>query len=474
MARFKFPIVGQAYVARSLNESAERSVNCYPEMGQDGQLSALYGTPGTELIADLGVDPIRGMIVAKDTIWAVIGNQVYSISTDNAAHPIGIIGSRLGFVSLAANTNQVIIIDGLSGYIIDLIGLTLSEISDPDFPNGVSHATYLDGYFIVAGDGTGKFYINESPNDGLNWNGTEFATAEGSPDATVTIMANHRELWILGTESVEVWLNTGNASFPFERSTNVFIEHGIAAQWSVEQLDNTLFWLGSDSRGDRIVYRANGYVPERISTHAIEFELDKYETVGDAYAFSYQQEGHYFYVITFPSGDATWVYDVSTGGWHQRAWLNPIYGTLHAWKPALHAFRKEEHIVGDRTTGKLFRLNLDAYTDNGDPIKRIRSTSDINDRQLLQFFSMFQVQMETGLGNYACPDPKMVLRYSNDAGHTWSYENSTSVGKVGMYSGRAIWWRLGFGRNRVWEISMTDPVKFAVLGAVLEGQVGTS
>jgi hypothetical protein len=474
MARFKFPIVGQAYVARSINQSAERCINCYAEMGQDGQLGALYGTPGTKTVEDCGADPIRGMIVAGDSLWVVSGNNLFVKKPGNLISAIGTLNTDNGFVSMATSPTEIIIVDGNSGYIVNIITSIFLPITDTDFPAGVTHVTYLDGYFIVSGNGTGQFFINENPNDGFNWNGTEFATAEGSPDNSVAIIANHRELWIFGTDSVEVWINTGNATFPFERSTNVFIEHGIGAPWSLEQLDNTLFWLGSDSRGNKIIYRANGYVPERISTHAIENSLNNYSDVGDAFAFSYQQEGHYFYVLTFPTGDETWVYDVSTGGWHQRAWLDINSGSLHYWRANCHAFFNGEHLVGDTQSGKVLKLDLNNYTDNDNPIKRIRTTSDINDRQLLQFFSMFQVQMETGIGNYACPDPQLMLRYSDDAGHTWSYERTTTVGQVGMYSGRAMWWRLGYGRNRVWEISMTDPVKFAVLGAVLEGQVGTS
>lgn len=474
MARFKFPIVGQSYVARSLNYSAERSVNCYPEIGKDGQLSALYGTPGTELKFTCGIGPIRGSIVAGGVIWVVSGHELYTIDSDYLIINRGLLTTHLGTVWMASNTEQVIIIDGHQGYVANLLTYAFQPIDDPEFPNGVTQVTYLDGYFIVTGDGSGKFYINESPNDGLNWNGTDFATAEGSPDSTVAIIANHRELWIFGTESIEVWVNTGNSSFPFERSTNVFIEHGISAPRSIDQLDNTLFWLGSDERGGRVIYKANGYVPVRISTHAIEYALDRYETVEDAFSFSYQQEGHYFYVITFPSGDETWVYDVSTGGWHQRARFDANIGSLHAWNASFHVYFGGEHFVGDLNTGQIYRLSLDIYTDNYSPIKRIRSTSDINDRQLLQFFSMFQVQMQTGVGTIECPNPMMMLRYSNDSGHTWSYESTSPIGRSGVYDGRAIWWRLGSGRNRVWEISMTDPVKFAVLGAVLEGAVGNS
>jgi hypothetical protein len=474
MARFNFPFIGQSYQARSINESSERAINCYPEVGKDGTISAMYGTPGTVLRTTYEAGPIRGMIAADGLLWAVSGRDLIIINSDHSTEYVGTLTTSYGKVSMASSSQEVMVVDGEGGYVVNLLTFEFTPISDVDFPNGVKHITYLGGYFIVAGDGTGRFYINEHPNSGLEWNGTDFATAEGAPDNTASIIANHQELWILGTQSTEVWVHTGNASFPFERSTNVFIEHGMAAEWSVEQLDNTIFWLGSDRRGDKVVFRANGYVPERVSTHAIEYCIGKYETIEDSFSFAYQQEGHYFYVLTFPTGNTTWVYDVAVGAWHQRAWFNSLDGKLYAWRPSCHAFAYGKHYVGDASTGQIYSLEMDVYTDNGGPIKRLRSAANISEKQFLQFFSMLQIQMETGVGNSDCSTPTLVLRYSNDAGHSWSYESRSPIGRIGVYDGRAIWWRLGMGRNRVWEISTTDPVKFALLGAVLEGEVGTS
>jgi hypothetical protein len=473
MARFKFPILGQAYESRSINQSAQRSVNCYPEVGEDGQIVAMYGTPGSLTMKICGTGPIRGMISSNRAIWVVSGNEIYYLGTDYKPILIGVIQSESGFVSMATSPFEVVIVDGKGGYVINLTTLVLQTISTPAFPNGVRHVTYIDGYFVVSGNDTGKFYICGSANSGIYWDATEFATAEGSPDNTTNIIANHRELWIFGTQTVEIWINSGGTTFPFVRSSNVFIEHGLQAEWTVSLLDNTIFWFGKDKRGGNIVYKANGYIPERISTHAIEHEINNYPTVADAFSFSYQQEGHYFYVLTFPSGDATWVYDVSTGGWHERAWLDPKIGKLHYWRPTVHEFFNGKNIVGTFDNGIISSLELDVYTDNFGPIKRIRSTSNINDKQLMQFFSMLQIQMETG-SRIEGRDNKIMLRYSNDSGHTWSYETQVTIETPGEYTYRVVWWKLGCGRNRVWEISMTAPIKFAILGAVLEGEVGNS
>jgi hypothetical protein len=64
-------------------------------------------------------------------------------------------------------------------------------------------------------------------------------------------------------------------------------------------------------------------------------------------------------------------------------------------------------------------------------------------------------------------DPQVMLRWSDDSGHTWSSEHWTSMGKIGEYGYRTFWRRLGSSRDRVYEVSGTDPVKIAIMGAEL-------
>lgn len=474
MPRKSIPFIGPAYRARSLNASAQRAVNCFLESGADTAENALYGTPGTVLRASIGNGPIRGGIAANGYAWFVSGNSVYRMSPDNISALCGTISSLSGPVSMSANDTQILIVDGIAGHLLDMAAATVSAITDEDFPNGVTQSTYQDGFFIVAGDGSGKFYINETPNNGAMWNGLDFASAEGSPDNTIAVISSHRELWLLGSDSAEIWINTGNADFPFERSGNAFIEHGCAAPFTLEKIDNTVFWLGSDSRGAGVVWRANGYTPQRISTHAIEYAISRYARIDDAFAFTYQQEGHLFYCLTFPSGNQTWVYDAATNEWHERAWFDTEVGELTRWRPSCHVFLNGVHLVGDFETGDVCSLEMDAHTDNGTPIKRVRTSQTVSSQQLKQFFSMLQVQMETGVGDETTPNPQLVLRFSNDGGHSWSDERPVTMGKVGEYGMRAIFRRLGCGRNRVWEISTTDPVKFAVIGAFIEYENGSA
>jgi hypothetical protein len=257
----------------------------------------------------------------------------------------------------------------------------------------------------------------------------------------------------------------------------VFIEHGCAAAGTVAKADNTVFWLGADDKGAGIVWRADGYTPLRISTHAIESAIGSYSTIADAFAFTYQQEGHIFYVLTFPTAGATWCYDAATQLWHERAWRDPDTGQLTRWRPSCHVYANGEHLVGDFETGGVYALDLDTFTDDGAPILRQRRTATSEVAAAAHV-----LQLPAGRhGNRRRPGsdgqgavPLLMLRYSSDGGHTWSPERTATVGAAGQYGARAKFNRLGSGRNRVWEISMTDPVKFAVFGAVVDGEVGSA
>jgi len=406
----------------------------------------------------------------------VYGDKVYRISPDyTIREQTGFLGTTSGLVGIASNGTQLLIVDGLFGYVVDISAQTVTRISDVDFPNGVTNADYMDGYFIVNGNGTQQFYTSELLDGGL-WDGTDFASSEGSPDTAVGLIVDHRELWLFGSNSAEIWVSTGEGSPPFARSANAFVEHGCIAHRTIKKLDNTIFWLGGDDRGYGVVWRADGYNPSRVSTHALESAIAGYSVVTDAQAFTYNQEGHAFYVLTFPTEGKTWVYDAATGGWHERSYRDPLNGTLTRWRASCHCVLNGKHLVGDFEDGRLYELDLNYYSDDGDPILRLRATQAQAEVQERVFYNWLQVDMQTGVGLTLGQgsDPKLMMRYSNDGGQSWSDLRDGSLGAIGDYSGRCKYNRLGAGRNRVWEVSMTDPVKFALVGAVVDVDKGTS
>jgi hypothetical protein len=309
--------------------------------------------------------------------------------------------------------------------------------------------------------------------DGTSVDPLDFASAEGSPDGVVAVNSIHRELWVFGTDTTEVWYDSGATDFPLIPIQGAFNETGCIAPYSVAKLDNSLFWLGNDPRGFGVIYRSNGYAAQRVSTHAIEYAIQGYTDISDAVAYTYQQEGHAFYVISFPTGNATWVYDVATGAWHERAYLTNGEFTRH--RSNCQCNFQSTTLVGDYQNGNIYKFDLDVYADNGATQKWLRSWRALPSGQnnlkrtaqhSLQLESESGVGLVVGQGN----DPQAMLRWSDDGGHTWSNEHWKSMGAIGQYGYRTIWRRLGMTqklRDRVYEVSGTDPVKIAIMGAEL-------
>lgn len=505
----KTPILGSSYVTRSVNAADARMVNLFPEIIPEAGKEPAYlqRCPGLLTLATVGSGPIRGVwsfTSDAGTAFVVSGNNLYKISTSYAATFLGTIAGS-GPVSMADNGTQLFIAANGSSYIYNNLTNVFANISDGDFPGAVS-VGYLDGYFVFNEPNSQKIWVTQLL-DGTSVDPLDFASAEGSPDGVVGLIVDHREVWVYGTNSVEVWTNVGDVDFPLQRVQGAFNEIGCVSAYTIAKMDNGLFWLGADARGRGIVYRANGYTGQRISTHAIEWQIQQYSTINDALAYTYQQDGHSFYVLIFPSGNATWVYDVATGAWHERAgWQNGAF-TRHRSNCQM-AFNNQI-VVGDYQNGNIYAFDFNTYTDGGSEQKWLRTwralaTGQNNLKRTAQH--SMQIDIESGVGIPAFPpyqaedlaaengdlllaetspvtylttteylgtpgyDPEVMLRWSDDGGHTWSNYHTASIGKIGEYYKRVWFRRLGMTlklRDRVYELSMTDPVKTAIMGADL-------
>ena len=474
----KTPLLGQAYVARSVNAADNRLINLFPEAipAEGKEAGFLSRTPGLRLLTTVGTGPIRALYshtTQGDDCYIVSGDTVYQLdSLTDGSSPVTLgTVSGTGLVSIADNGTQIMFVAEPDGYIYNETTSTFSTITDPDWPGAVTVA-FVDGYFVFNEPDSQKIWIT-SLYDGTDINALEFASAEGSPDLVVAVVVDHRETWVFGTNSIEVWYDSGNTDFPLQPIQGAFMESGLAAAYSVAKLDNSLFWLGRDARGQGQVYRAKGYGGVRISTHAVEYAIAQYGEISDAVAFTYQQEGHAFYVLTFPVVEKTWVYDVSTEMWHERAAF--VNGVFTRWRGHCQMSFKNEIVVGDYENGNLYALDLDVYADNSVIQKYLRSWRALppgqnNLKRSAQHSLQVDVEAGVGLVTGQGSDPQMLLRWSDDGGHTWSNYHQRSIGKIGVTGQRAIWRRLGMTmklRDRVYEISGTDPNRIAIMGAEL-------
>jgi len=504
----KTPILGSTYVARSVNAADARMVNLFPEIVPEAgkEPAFLNRAPGLKLLNTIGNGPIRGLWAfssSDSTAFVVSGTQLYKINTSYVATLIGTV-TGTGPVSMADNGTQLFIAANGPSYIYNNTTNAFGPITDPDFPGAVT-VCYLDGYFVFNEPNSQKLWVTQLL-DGTSIDPLEFASTEGSPDGLVAVAANFREVWAFGTNSIEVWYDSGATDFPLQRIQGAFNELGCAAPYSVAKMDNGLFWLGRDRRGEGIVYRANGYTGVRISTHAVEWQIQQYADLSDAIAYTYQQDGHSFYVLIFPSANTTWVYDAATQAWHERAGFSDGNFTRHRSNCQM-AFNNKI-VVGDFENGNIYAFDLDDFSDNGGIQKWLRTwralpTGQNNLKRTTQHMMQLDCESGVGLNGYVIPeviyletelgdylitenndyliadqetvatqgaDPQVMLRWSDDGGHTWSNEHWASMGKIGQYYKRVIWRRLGMTvklRDRVYEVSGTDPVKIAIMGAEL-------
>jgi hypothetical protein len=343
-----------------------------------------------------------------------------------------------------------------------------------------------DGAFEGGGtvDITDNYFVYNKPNTQL-WAASDllspitdplsFASKDGSPDDLVSIIVDRREVYLLGEMSSEVWINSGGVPFPFTRIPGTSTQQGIAAQFSMARMGNSFAYVSKNNRGEAMIVRMNGYFPERISTHAVETTLVN-QNVSDSYAWTYQLEGHEVYVVSFPSigeNGLTWAFDNTTGLWHKWLYRNP-QNQFERHRGNCCAFFNQQILVGDHTNGKIYQLSRNFYTDDGAPIRRVRRAPHITSDLQRQYFHELQIQFQPGVGlsTGQGEDPQAMLRWSSDGGSTWSNEYWTSIGKQGKYLNRAIWRRLGFARDRVFEVSISDPVNAVIISANLKAEAG--
>jgi hypothetical protein len=469
----KTPILGSAYVARSVNAADNRMVNLYPEIVPEGGKEAafLQRAPGLRLLATVGTGPIRGLNSFNGNLYVVSGEQLYKVDSTYVVTLIGTVSGSSAPVSMANNGTQLFVACNGPSFVYNSSTLVFGAITDPDFPGALT-VSYLDGYFVFIEPSSQRVWVT-ALNDPTSIDPLDFASAEGDPDGLVSSIVDHSQVWLFGTSSVEVWYNSGNADFPLQRIEGAFNEIGCAATFSVAKLDNSLYWLGQDARGQGIIYRANGYTGQRVSTHAVEWQIQQYDDLSDAIAYTYQQDGHSFYVLNFPSANATWVYDVATQAWHERAgWIN---GQFVRHRGNCQTFFNQTITVGDYQNGNIYAFDMEVYADYDRVQKWLRTwralpTGQNNLTRTVQH--TLQLDCETGVGLVSGQgsDPQVMLRWSDDAGHTWSNEHWSGMGAIGQYGRRVFWRRLGMTtklRDRVYEASGTDPVKVTIVGAEL-------
>lgn len=489
--------MGGAYEARSVIANAQRCINLYPETNpRDAPVPVThYQRPGLRKLVQGPFNPVRGLYRASNgNGYAVIGAGVYFITPGWELSQVGnLVQKTDNPVSFTDNGIDIMLVDGSSmGFQIHMTDNTFSQINDPTgLFTGADKVDVIDTFILSNVRGTNQF-ISTLSNE-IQWDATYVAGKTDYPDPLQSLIVNRHEILLMGALKSEIWYDAGNPLFPFAELPGAYIEHGMVSKYALASCDISVFWLGQDLQGHGFVFMQRGYETRRISTHALEYAIQKYPRLDDVRAYSYQQGGHNFIVFCFPSGDATWVYDESNSLWHQRAWTDQN-GVLHRDRTNCHAFMYGTNVAGDWENGTLYKLDPQYWVDDlpnlTSPISCIRAfphlaAADIEAAppgRLIQTdgkrlrLNWFEADIECGNGPPQAPDgstpaPLIYCRVSLDRGRTFGNAVQQTLGFQGEYLTYPIWRAMGLCRDPIFELSYSAPFEASLNGGWIEAEV---
>lgn len=460
-------LAGASSQQRSKPFNDERSVNLFPVVDQNGKDGvAMYSRPGNSLITTAGVGPGRGCYTASNgRSFFVSALKLYELNANMTVTERGTLNSSPYLITMDENGNQLAICDGQSLYIFTYATNAFQRVVSANLPSAAT-VTFLGGYFIVNRSFTSGIFQISALYDGLTWGALDFASAESSPDSLLCVKNVNGQLALVGAKSTEFYSNTGSARFPFTRVNGASISTGTLSAYSVLSLDNSMFLVGRDDNGIGIVYRMQGFNPRRISTEAIELRIQSASLPDSFRSWSYQEDGHTFFVLTGGGMETTLVYDLATNIWHERSYLNNE-GNYEVERSACGTFAFNKTITIDHESGNIYEQSLKYTNDNGREIARDRIFTHIQDENQLGIYNNLTVGFETGVGTQTGQgsDPQAILFCSRDGGRTWSGGRFKSIGKAGQYISRVTWHRLGQARQMTFRIRVTDPAPVRISGA---------
>ncbi|KUZ35275.1 hypothetical protein [Burkholderia territorii] len=459
-----------AYQARSVIAANQRCVNLYAEQNPaDSEFPVThYPTPGLIRRAIAPTRGFRGLYGASNgELFAAVASKLYAVSADWVFTELGTLLSVAGPVSMRDNSAELVVVDGSKfGYRVDLSSHEFSIIDDEAF-YGSNRVAVIDDFMLFNQPGTRQFYASGAL--AVTFDPLDIAAKNGASDKTVAVEVANRTIWVFGEKTTEVWYNAGASDFAFARYPGTFIEYGCASPASIAAMDTSVYWLGGGEKGEGLVFRSDQMSALMISTPALSDELRTYPRLDDAIGYTHQADGHMFYVLTFPSADKTWCYDLSTKQWHERLWMDDA-GKLHRHRGACFATWRGMQLVGDWENGNLYEMSLETFDDDGEERLHVRSWPNTGNDGDVITYDRFIVDMEVGTVGANDPEPQVRLRWSDTRGRTWGTPLSRGLGERGEFGRRAQFNRLGCdrGMGRIFEVSWSTKVKTALNGAYIK------
>jgi len=471
----QLPFIGQAYENRAIPVSNQLCINWYPETESPDSRNVitLQSVSGVKIFVDINVssqDHIRGMHFSEQLqlLYVVAGNTLYDVTSAGVKTSRGTIPGATDVI-MADNGTQLGIANGIAYLVYTAATTTLATVQDSGSNDlVVSDIGFLDGRFILMIKDTQKFFIT-AVNAAQTVTSTDNAEVIANPDNLAGLLVADRRIWFFGTSSYDVYFDSQSAAaqgiFPMIRADGAAKNgYGLASLHGKVVQDGTPYWCSNDGR----IYRANGFSPERISHYGIENTLRKYSKISDCQATQWTENGHRFVQFSFPAGGESWVFDATQGMWHQRSSglveeISDVNYVQECWD--------KRKICGHRTEDKTGEFDLDIFTEYGASMKVRRTSPIAHANQNIIFYNRLEPVFEAGKAQ-AGENPQVALRWSDDAGVSWGNYIFATLGKIGKYAWRTVFYSLGSASNRVFDLQITDNVPRTLIDVVVEVEVG--
>lgn len=481
-------LLGQPYAGKALIAGGQQAINLYAEKnGKDAPVPmTYYQWPGLELFGS----PLSAGIArctyrtSKGTAYMVVGPTVYLVQTNGNLVFVGSIPDRASNVHMADNGLAVVIVDGSNqGWAIDMATNNFGSIIDPSF-YGADQVCFLDTFFCFNRPDTNQFYISLGMvtyallTAGTAFDPLDIAAKAGSADNLVGLFTINKNLWLVGELTTEPWIGTGAADFYFQQVQGAYVNHGCIAGNSIASTDVVGFWLMQDLQGKNIIVKTEGYGVSEVSTPYLVSQFNSYDTTDDAIGMIMQFEDHAFYILQFPTANITWAMDLSTGFWLQVGKWNKNLNQFDRWRANCCMYFNFNLIVGDYLTGKLYKVNPQIATDNGDNMRFVRRFFHMVGAEYNRvIYDAASANIEPGTSELDVDDevdetdePLIFLSWSDDRGKTFGFPVAQSMGRKGQYNTDPQWNKLGMARDRVFELSWSGPVITSLNGAFVEAR----
>ena len=465
MAEISIPLAGPTYTARSLPVGAQVTKNFYVEVDPSAnEPTALMPFPGCKSFAVAGSTGSRGMGTFNGKAYSVSGTELYSVNQDGTSTLIGTIAGTKRIKTVDDGSNLVITNGAGKPYAYD--GTTLTQGTDSDLPNANTVA-YINDRVIYDRPGGLSFADLDTPLTVNSANVLDTNTRVGDNDCQATI-THRQQVYGICRKTTEPSYFTSSGTPPYSRVNNGVQEIGTDSPYSVAYNKDFIYFLGAD----RNIYQISGVSNRAIGNPAIGQAIQGYSTITDAYAFCFNFDSQFFYLLTFPTEGATWLWNQNADVWTSLGY--DVSGGAHLISGYAYIYGK--HLVSDRRNGNIYELDFSTYTDNGDTIQRVRTTRTISSKDIgapgrQLFMSNLKLVIESGV-SLVSGAAEIIMEYSDDDGRTWSSERWLSIGEQGDFTYLLEWSNLGSFYKRMFRFTMSDPVKWVLISLDAEVELG--